>query len=396
MPTRPAVWTSRLTTPGAGAFAVLFGLQAFIRALVTVALSVQTMEIMGSDEGVSALFLVGSLAALAIAFVIPRLAEWMGRARLCSLAILVVAASAGLFILREPPTQVLGFVLRACGIAVLFAVLSMFIMDHVRRAELGRSEPLRMLSIGGAWTLGPFLGVQIESLWGPWAPFALSAAVAFVMVIYFWVLRFRNLPIVVSASAPRIERPFANLAGFFAQPRLVLAWLQALGRVMFWASFVIYTPLYALETGLGREVGGLLISLGSGFMLLMPLWGWTARRFGIRRVSLIGFPVAAASLTAAGLLSAWPWLSALFLVCGAGAMSAIDGYGNALFFRACKPSQRTAMTPIFSAHRDLANITQAGIFAGLLIVFPVKVVYLTLGLVLLGLALLSTRIHGRL
>ena len=121
MPTRPAVWTSRLTTPGAGAFAVLFGLQAFIRALVTVALSVQTMEIMGSDEGVSALFLVGSLAALAIAFVIPRLTEWMGRARLCSLAILVVAASAGLFILREPSTQVLGFVLRACGIAVLFA-----------------------------------------------------------------------------------------------------------------------------------------------------------------------------------------------------------------------------------------------------------------------------------
>ncbi len=54
------------------------------------------------------------------------------------------------------------------------------------------------------------------------------------------------------------------------------------------------------------------------------------------------------------------------------------------------------MTPIFSAHRDLANITQAGIFAGLLIIFPVKVVYLTLGLVLFGLALLSTRIHGRL
>ena len=165
---------------------------------------------------------------------------------------------------------------------------------------------------------------------------------------------------------------------------------------MFWVCFVIYTPLYAIETGLGREAGGLLISLGSGFMLLMPLWGWTARRFGIRRVSLIGFPVAAASMTAAGLLSAWPWLSALFLLCGAGAMSAIDGYGNALFFRACKASQRTAMTPIFSAHRDLANITQAGIFVVLLIFFPIQVVYLTLGLVLLGLALLSLKIHRRL
>ncbi len=396
MPTRPAVWTSRLTTPGAGAFAVLFGLQAFVRALVTVALSVQTMAIMGSDEGVSALFLMGSLAALALAFVIPRLAGWLGRARLCSLAILLVIAASGLFILQEPPTQVLGFVLRACGIAILFAVLSMFIMDHVRRRELGRSEPLRMLSIGLAWTAGPFLGAQIEILWGPWAPFAVSAAIAFVMLIYFWVLRFRKLPIVRAAEPRGFGKPFADLTGFLAQPRLVLAWLQALGRVMFWACFVIYTPLYAIEIGLGQGVGGLLVSLGSGFMLLMPLWGWVARRFGIRRLSLIGFPVAALSMTAAGLLSAWPWLSALFLVCGAGAMTAIDGYGNALFFRACKPSQRMAMTPIFSAHRDLANITQAVVFVVLLSFFPVQVVYLTLGLVLFGLALLSLKIHGRL
>ena len=396
MPTRPAVWTSRLTTPGAGAFAVLFGLQAFIRALVTVALSVQTMAIMDSDEGVSALFLVGSLAALALAFVIPRLADWLGRARLCSLAILLVIAASGLFILQEPPTQVLGFVLRACGIAILFAVLSMFIMDHVRRRELGRSEPLRMLSIGLAWTAGPFLGAQIEILWGPWAPFAVSAAVAVVMLIYFWVLRFRKLPIVRAVEPRGFESPFANLAGFLAQPRLVLAWLQALGRVMFWACFVIYTPLYAIEIGLGQGVGGLLISLGSGFMLLMPLWGWAARRFGIRRLSLTAFPLAALSMTGAGLLSAWPWLSALFLVCGACAMTAIDGYGNALFFRACKPSQRTAMTPIFSAHRDLANITQAVLFVVLLSFFPVKVVYLTLGLVLFGLTLLSLKIHRRL
>ena len=216
------------------------------------------------------------------------------------------------------------------------------------------------------------------------------------LVTYYTPIDACGNPIVVSAGPLRIERPFADLAGFFAQPRLVLAWLQALGRVMFWACFVIYTPLYAIETGLGREVGGLLISLGSGFMLLMPLWGWTARRFGIRRVSLIGFPVAAASMAAAGLLSAWPWLGALFLVCGACAMSAVDGYGNALFFRACKPSQRTAMTPIFSAQRDLASIGHAGIFAVLLSFFPIQAVYITLGLVLFGLTLLATRINRRL
>ena len=396
MPITPVVWTNRLTTPGAGALAVLFGLEALGRALVTVALPVQTLAIMGSDEGVSSLFLVGSVAALSMAFVVPRLVLWLGRARLCSLAIALLAASSALFILQEIPTQVAGFMVRACAVAMLYAGLSLFIMEHVRRRELGRSEPLRMLSVGIGWTLGPAAGVQIEYLWGPWAPFAASGLTALCLLLFFWTLRFRNLPIVQPANRRRVENPLAHLAEFLSQPRLVLAWLLATGRGMFWASFVIYTPLYTVATGLGAGVGGLLVSVGAAFMLFMPLWGWAARRFGIRRLSLIAFPAGAVSMAAAGFLSAWPWIGALSLICGACAMTVIDGYGNALFFRACKPSQRTAMTPVFSTQRDLANISHAGLFAILLSFFPIQVVFITLSLVLLGLALLSTRINRRL
>ena len=396
MPITPVVWTTRLTTPGAGALAILFGLEGLGRALVTAALPVQTLEIMGSDEGVSSLFLAGAVAALSMAFVVPRLVLWLGRARLCSLAIALLAASSALFILQEIPTQVAGFVVRACAVAALYAGLSLFIMDHVRRRELGRSEPLRMLSVGIGWTLGPAAGVQIGNLWGPWAPFAASGLAALCLLIFFWTLRFRNLPIVQPASRRRIENPLAHLAEFLSQPRLVLAWLLATGRGIFWGSFIIYTPLYAMATGLGAGVGGLLVSIGSASMLFMPLWGWAARRFGIRRVSLIAFPAGAVSMAAAGFLSAWPWIGALSLVCGAWALTVIDGYGNALFFRACKPSQRTAMTPIFSAQRDLANISQAGLFAILLSFFPIQAVFITLSVVLFGLALLSTRINRRL
>ena len=78
------------------------------------------------------------------------------------------------------------------------------------------------------------------------------------------------------------------------------------------------------------------------------------------------------------------------------AMSVIDGCGNALFLRACKPSQRTEMTPVFSAHRDFAEISQAATFAVLLVFFPVKVVFVCAGLVLAGLTVLSLRINARL
>ena len=77
-------------------------------------------------------------------------------------------------------------------------------------------------------------------------------------------------------------------------------------------------------------------------------------------------------------------------------MSVIDGYGNALFFRACKPSQRTTMTPIFAAQRDISEIAGAAVFTVLLAIFPIQSVYITLSLVLAALSLLSLRINARL
>ena len=387
---------SRPARPGAGAFAVLFGLESLGRSVIAVVLPIQTLRVMGSDEGVSTLFLVGAVAALGLAFLIPRLIERLGRVRLSALGILFMAAAALLFVFQDLPAQVLGFVLRAGGFAFLYAGLSLFVMEHIPRDKLGRSEPLRMLSVGVAWTVGPLLGVRIEALWGPWAPFAASAAVALVLLGYFWRLRFDDRPACAPKDPRRTVSPWANLAGFLAQPRLFLSWVQAIGRTIFWASFLIYTPLYAVATGLGAEAGGLLVALGSAFMLMTPVWGWLARRFGIRRVSVAAFTLSAAAMTAAGLLAATPWLGAACIVAGVGAMSMIDGYGNALFYRACKPSQRLAMTPIFAAQRNVADITQAGLFAILLSFFPIQVVYLTLGAMLLGLAVISTRIHARL
>jgi MFS family permease len=396
MTIRPAIWTTRLTTPGAGAFALLFGLEALSRALITVALPLQTAALVGSDEGVSQLFLMGSVSAIAAAFVIPTLAEVLGRARLCTLAMVLIALSALLFTLGALPSEMAGFIARACGIAILHAGLSMFVMDHIRRQEFGRSEPLRLLSIGIAWTVGPTLGVAIEGAFGPWAPFLASAAAVLLALAYFWALRMRKLAIVRPARRRPLTNPFVRLATFLAQPRLVLAWLHAIGRGMFWASFIIYTPLYADGTGLGAATGGFLVSLGSVFMLLMPLWGWLARRFGIRRLSLTAFPLAAIFWLAAGLLAAWPWIGAVCIVFGAIAMTAIDGYGNALFFRACRPSQRSTMTAIFATQRDMADLAHAALFAVLLSYFPIQVVFLAIGLILVGLTLLSTRINRRL
>ena len=396
MSMRPPVWTTRLATPGANAFAILSGFEAMSRALVAATLPIQTQALFGNDESVSALVFAGSVTALAIALFIPKLSVMFGRARLCIAGICLIVLATGLFMLQLIPAQVLGFVCRAMGSAIFFAVLSMYIMDHVRRDQIGRSEPLRLLFIGLSWTLGPLAGVQLEAVWGPWAPFAASGAVGVTLLIYFWVLRFGNSPVIGSEAGKIKAASWAQVRLYFAQPRLTLAWLHAVGRGFFWGVFNIYSPLFAVQAGLGAAIGGAIVGIGSAFMLLMPLWGWLARTMGIRAVSLVCFPMAAAGMFGAGLITDAPWVAAGCLLIGTLGMAIVDGYGNALFLRACKPSQRTAMTPIFSTQRDLGEIGQAAVFAVLLIFLPVQIVFTVTGVVLLGLIWLSFYINERL
>ena len=80
----------------------------------------------------------------------------------------------------------------------------MYIMDHVRRDQIGRSEPLRLLFIGLSWTFGPIIGVYIDSWGGPWAPFAASAVISVGLLTYFLVLRFSNQP-AIGAEAHKVQ-----------------------------------------------------------------------------------------------------------------------------------------------------------------------------------------------
>ena len=366
------------------------------RAVIVAALPIQTQALFGNDESVSTLTLIASVAALSIALILPRLTVAIGRARLCTIGLIMLAAAALLFILQMMSTQVLGFVIRAVGAAIFYSVISMYIMDHVRRDEIGRSEPLRLLFIGLAWTLGPIAGVYIEEFGGPWSPFAASAMISLGLLVYFHVLRFGNQP-AIGTEAHRVQTvSWSAVQRFIGQPRLVLAWLHAWGRGFVWGSFNLYAPLYALHIGLGNRAAGILVGVGSAFMLAMPVWGWLARRFGIRAVSIVCFPVACLGMLASSILTATPYLATGCLIMATLSMSIIDGYGNALFLRACKPSERTMMTPIFATHRDASEIGQAAIFAVLLIFLPIPVVFVVAGIVLIGLSRLAPYINSRL
>jgi MFS transporter, ACDE family, multidrug resistance protein len=391
-----AVWLRRIKAPGAEALAFLYGLEAVARGTASAVLPIDTVRLLGSDEAVSFCVLAASAVAIPSVLAAPALASRFGRPALLSIFCSIGALSAILFSLNIADVQVLGFILRALGVGLVSICLNLFVMDYVRRGDLGRSEPIRMLALGVGWIIGPMIGVLLARYVSHAAPYYFSAASMLTLMAVFWLLRFKSAP----GVRPTENRAFRNVLGhlreFMRQKRLLHAWINATGRAFFWMCFFLYTPIYAVKTGMGEVVAGGLLSLGTFGMLAMPFWGRIARHIGIRRMAMACFTIGAAGCAVACFFVSMPKIGAAGLLCAALAMSANDSYGNSLFFRACRPSRRTEMTPAFTTYRDIAELVHSAIFSVLLIFFGIQVVYLVLTIILVGLAILSRRIHPRL
>ncbi len=74
--------------------------------------------------------------------------------------------------------QAAGMFFRLFGTACLNITLSLYILDHIPKQDLVRSEPLRLALSTASWTVGPYLGVYLYARHGVWSPFVLSIVAA--------------------------------------------------------------------------------------------------------------------------------------------------------------------------------------------------------------------------
>ncbi len=392
---RLPIFLRRLGSPGAESFATLFALESLSRAVIATVIPLEALRLVGDAQGVSSLFFAASLVALVGGLMVPLVVRRTARRWVYSAGVILLAAGSALAAAGTLEVFIGGVMLRALGTVAVMICFTLYIMDFIARRDFSRSEPLRILYSAGAWSLGPFLGVYLAERLHPWSPYALAAATALATLGYFWFLRLTDDPAVTQKAGPT-PSPLRYLGRFFAQPRLALAWVLSTGRNIWWVIFFIYVPIYAVETGLGAVAGGAIVSCGTAFLFLMPLFGRVLRGLGIRRIFILGYALCGA-LTLA-LVPAWeyPWLGAALLVCGAFGMVAVDAAGNVVFMLAVRPRERAEMTAVYSTYRDAADIAPPGAFALLLRFFELPVVFVTAGLTALGLAAASVRLHPRL
>lgn len=395
MAVRQPIWIRRVAAPGAEAFAVLYALESFSRAILTSILPLQALALFGEPQSVSLVFFLGSLAGLIGSLLIPWLVRRTARRYVYSGGALLLALAALCFAFDGILALTFGLALRVLGVVALTIGLNLYIMDVIARHDLAHSEPLRMLYSAAAWTIGPALGVWLQIHIGAWLPLLLSAGTALALFAYFWFLRLTEVPVLTTGRANAAPGALQNIRRFAAQPRLVLAWLIATGRNCWWSIFYIFTPIYAVTTGLGEMAGGLLVSIGTGTLFLMPLWGHVVRRFGLRRVFITGF-IASGLMTLAIVPNfALPWLGAGFLMAASVAMVVLDACGNRLFFAAVHARERANMTAVYSTFRDAADLVTPGTLGLVLRVFDLSAIFVIGGCLMLGLAGLARRIHPR-
>ena len=395
MHVRHPVWLRRAGAPGAEAFAILFTLESFTRALLATIIPIEALRHLGDAQQVSVLFFAISFVGVAGSFTVPWLVRRTARRWVYSAGGLVLIGAPVFLGSESLFGLVVGMAFRVLGTVTLAICLNLYIMDYISRRDFSRSEPLRLFYSAGAWSLGPFLGVYLAQEVGSWATYALSIICGSALLAYFWILRLRDDPALRQFPGPT-PSPLRNIARYSRQPRLVLAWLVSLGRNVWWVMFFIYTPIYAVTSGLGELVGGLLVSAGTAFLFLMPIFGWAVRRYGLRTVMVLGFLGSAAlTLTTVAVLAS-PWLVVALILGAALSMSALDASGNILFLAAVHPNERPEMTTVYSTYRDMAEMGPPGLFSLLLRYFELPAVFVASGCAMFLLAGLSRKIHPRL
>lgn len=365
------------------------------RALLVTVIPLEAHALFGDAQKVSLLYFGASVLGLCGSMGIPWLVHKVRRRLVFTLAVLGLASAPLIMSLQSAPALVGGLALYMLSVAGIEITLSLYLMDHIARRDMGRFEPIRLFYAAGAWTLGPWLGVYLKNEVGHIVPFVTAGVLALALLVLFWVLRLTENPAVAPAKGPP-PTPLDYLPRFFGQPRLRLAWLLAFGRAGWWGMFFIYAPIYVVTAGLSENVSGAIISIGSAALFAVPLWGWFGRRYGLRRLLVLGYALSGIGTLAIAGAAGLPWLGAAILVGAALTTGMVDGAGNVPFLRAVHPIERPEMTTVFATYRDAAQLGPPGVFSLLLQHFALPAVFVASGLGMLVLSYYARFIPRRL
>lgn len=379
--------------PGVRVFAVLSGIESIARGILISVFPVAMYRIFADAQQVSQVYFAIGVLSLLVTLTIPWVSRRVPRRWMYSLAVTTYIAAAVLCALADSSLFAIGLAMFTFANVVVFVCLNAYIMDYVDRVKLGECQALQLFYSGAAWTIGPFLGIWLMTLWKP-APFILSAISSCLLLIVFWIYRLGDGKAIHRGGSVQAN-PFGYLFRFLHQPRLVAGWTFAVMKSCGWWVYILYLPIYAVENGHSEQLGGALLSLSNAFLFLTPLIIKTMRG-RIRMAIITGFLGSGCLFFLASVNPAGSLLSIAMLVVASMFLIMLDVCAGLPFLMAVRPSQRTEMSAVYSTYRDVSSVITPGTASLVLLLAPLKAIFGVTAASLLACVLIAGKLHPRL
>ena len=372
---------------------MLGGIEAVVRGIMLSVYPLLLYRAWGDAAVVSKWYFLVGIVSLLTGLSVPMLSRHLPRRWVYTLGVLLYVLSA-LFGLAGGKWATPALLCHVTGTAIAFVCYNAYVLDNVSKATFGHLESRRLMLGGFGWTVGPVLGVWLLRVWHG-APFVVVGLAALGMLLAFWRLGLSQAR--VSQQVGRASgNPVRYLRRFVAQPRLVAGWLFAVLRSCGWSVYTVYVGIYAVQSGLGEQVGGITASLANAFLFLAPVMlRWMQRR-SVREAVRTGFLVAGCTFVLAALFSPFPMVTVVILVLSSFFLVLLDVCAGLPFLMAVKPSQRTEMSAVYSSFRDVSGIVTPGLAWVVLQFSPLAGVFAMGGAALLVAWAIAGRLHPEL
>jgi MFS family permease len=387
-------WLRHAPTPSVRDFGILSGIEAVVRGILISVFPLVMYHALGDAGMVSSVYFAVGIVSLFIGLMLPGLIRLIPRRWAYTTGALLFVISAGFAIEGSPAAVVAALALNTIATVTVFVCFNAYVLDYIARVELGQCETSRMFYSAIGWTAGPMAGVVSMKYWAP-APFVISGLAALVLLAVFWRMRLGNGRLITRARGPA-SNPLKFLSRFLAQPRLITGYVFAIVRSCAWWIYVVYLPIFAIENGLGDQLGGIMLSVTNAALFGAPLIQRWIRRHSIRTAVQIGFASVALFFGLSAALSGYPLLSVAILFVGSVCMIELDICAGLPFLMAVKPSERTEMSAIYASFRDVSGILTPGVAWVVLLFTPLAGIFAAGAVAAGGAALLASRLHPRL
>ena len=363
-----------LLRPTPTTFGMMFATGAFGRALVMTLIPLEAYVLMGNERNASLMFMLVALANLVASFGIPALIHRFRRRRVywaCG----IIAALGPLFLaMHEVAALPMGALCREFAGTSLLIVQNLYMMDHIKRRDFVKSEPIRLTFQAIAWGVGPYAGILLYNRVDPWAAYGVSMAASIAELLYFHLMGIADMSL-VAPTAAKPRNPLRFVKRFAAQARLRLAYAIAFSRSCWWVLLNVYGPIYMVKTGASPEQGGLVVTCGNLMLFSTIGMGWIARRIGARRVIMGAFFLSACTTLATAFAYPSPWAGFGFFVIGGLGAVALDAVGGVPFLRAVRARERPEMTMVYVTFIQASQLLPTAAFAILLTFFDFPVIF---------------------